>query len=297
VRKNEPNFESELVYEKSREQTLVGYMETAKGDEEDRRSLEGKLADTRRRIAELEANPPTPEETLAWLKATEEDYIDRRNEIRTDDEFPERAELLGRMDADRAAIREEISKLEPAQTKSQKFPLERMRCYVGGPKGKYELFLRAIWSVENGRVRYRDYKFDTGEGIGTGECSVKTFSHVGDPPSDAKGNRSPPPTTQVCGGARGNPQEAAFSLVHQRTVHQAALENDCALRLSERPAGRHSHWHLSQFQSRRLQRRQGRIALWRNSVERAFPHQSRRDEGADDLRGQSRLQHPAGVGQ
>jgi hypothetical protein len=138
--------------------------------------METKLAKMRQRIAELEANPPTPQQTLEWLQATEEDYIDRRNSFAADTSLSreERTEYDEMITPYLAEIRKHISKLEPARTKRQKFPLEPMRCYAGG-EGKQESSLRAIRTVKDNNVRYAEFQAVTGESIGLGECHVRQF--------------------------------------------------------------------------------------------------------------------------
>jgi hypothetical protein len=101
------------------EQDMIEYLADFVGDNQEfRRTVEATLAKTRQRIAELEANPPTPMQTLAWLKATEEAYIDRRNEMSADS-GPDLEDVRTEMTADIAEIREQISKLEPAKSPAE----------------------------------------------------------------------------------------------------------------------------------------------------------------------------------
>jgi hypothetical protein len=181
-------FASELAFEKNGESDLLWWLNNhkenkykRKGPDEHQgddcpecRRLEGQLAKVRQRIAELEAAPPTPEQTLEWFKAKEEEFIDRRNKFNANPQKYKDSELGDGLTSYIAEVRKQISKLEPAQPKSEKFPLERMRCYAGG-EGEVESSLRTVWTVENNRVRYVEFEMATGESTGAGECSVKEF--------------------------------------------------------------------------------------------------------------------------
>jgi hypothetical protein len=82
---------------------------------------------------DLEANPPTPEQTLGWLRELEEKTIDMQYESRAEKDPGLRVELLKGNREDLAAIRTRIAELDPRRGKYW-LELEIGRCYAGGAR-------------------------------------------------------------------------------------------------------------------------------------------------------------------